>query len=82
MVDPLATFGSPPERVESHFKIVEKPLCSPVFLIICHLEPLWGGSQAAFGVLEKSCLALTSLKWRTSATILVFANKSKMGYIC
>ena len=45
---PLGDVSKPPERVQSNFKIIEKPLVFIAFLSIGVIWYLSGGSQAAF----------------------------------
>ena len=44
---PLGDVWKPPERVQSHFEIIEKPLVFIAFLSIEVIWNLFGGSQAA-----------------------------------
>ena len=45
---PLGDVSKPPERVQSNFKIIEKPLVFIAFLSLGVIWYLSGGSQAAF----------------------------------
>ena len=45
---PLCDFWAPPERVQSHFKIIEKPL---VFIAFLSIQVIWNLSEGTLGSL-------------------------------
>ena len=77
MRDPFATFGPPPERAQSHFKIIETPL---VFIAFLSIEVIWelsaGFSAALWGPREVLVVS-TSLKERTSVDFVDVCKRPK-----
>ena len=76
---PIVDVWELPERVQSHFKIIEKPLLLKHFGALRSCGISLGGPVQPLGVLERSASALTSLKGRTSADIFVFLEKHEKG---